>query len=205
MLTGSRTTSSKLRTAKGTLALMSFVFIFLIASLAVGLRTSNAALPLAAGKGCHQGGEDGAVTCTSSSTSTTTVTSSTTTVDSTTTVTSTSDQSGGNSDPVVGPSASDCSALNGIGFQVLAPGTNVTIAFNGNGQMTFTVPSQKAFTWNWYWVPANGQDTNTLGQQVTSAMWASGHGQNFSFFVANLNGQTGLVLQTDYALSQACG
>ncbi|MFI5420227.1 MAG: hypothetical protein ACHQ1H_04610, partial [Nitrososphaerales archaeon] len=65
------------------------------------------------------------------------------------------------------------------------------------------VPSQ-SFTWNWYWVPAGGVDPNTLAQQITSAMWADGHGQNLSFFVASLNGQTGLVLQTDYAIAQAC-
>jgi hypothetical protein len=87
---------------------------------------------------------------------------------------------------------------------VLAAGTNLTIAFNGNGQMTYTVPSENSFSWKWYWVPAEGQSTTALGQQLTTAMWTSGHGQDFSFFVANLNGQTGLVLQTDYSLSQAC-
>jgi hypothetical protein len=86
---------------------------------------------------------------------------------------------------------------------VLAPGTQLTITINGNGQMTFTVPSE-SFTWNWYFVPANGQSTTNLGQQITTSLWSSGHGQDFSFFVAKLNGQVGLVLQTDYALSQAC-
>jgi hypothetical protein len=98
----------------------------------------------------------------------------------------------------------DCNALKGISYEALAGGTTVTIAFNGNGQMTYTVPSEKSFSWNWYFVPAEGVSTTLLSQQITSAMWASGHGQNFSFFVAKLNGQTGLVLQTDYALSQAC-
>jgi hypothetical protein len=94
--------------------------------------------------------------------------------------------------------------LNGISYKALPGGTNLTIAFNGNGQMTYTVPTEKSFSWSWYWVPSNGQSTTTLGQQITNAMWSSGHGQNFSFFVAKLNGQTGIVLQTDYALSQAC-
>jgi len=206
MLTGSYT-SGKLGKRKGTLVLVSFVFVFLIASLAIGLRTSNAALAVSAGKGCHGGGDGELVTCTSSSSSSTTTVSTSTQSSSettTTTTVTTSDQSGGSSDPVT-PSSSACSALNGLGYQVLSAGTNVTIAFNGNSQMVFTVPAQKTFTWNWYWVPANGQDVNGMGQQITSSMWASGHGQNFSFFVANLNGQTGLVLQTDYAMSQACG
>ena len=205
MLTGSYT-STKLGKRKGTLVLVSFVFVFLIASLAIGLRTSNAALPASVGKGCRGGGDGEAVVCTSSSsTSTTTVSTSTqSSSESTTTTTITSSESGGSSDPVT-PSLASCNALNGLGYQILSAGTSLTIAFNGNGQMVFTVPAQKTFTWNWYWVPADGQNTNTLGQQITSSMWASGHGQNFSFFVATLNGQIGLVLQTDYALSQACG
>jgi len=91
-----------------------------------------------------------------------------------------------------------------VSYQVLSAGTKLTIAFNGNGQMIFTVPAQ-SFTWNWYWIPTNGADPSALSLQITNAMWASGHGQNFSFFVATLNGQTGLVLQTDYSLAQACG
>ena len=179
--------------------LAGFVFVFVLATLAISFRTSNAVMPFT--KGCHGGGDGGDVTCTSSST----VTSSTTTDDtSTSTITVSSSESQQTIDPPLVPSASTCDALNGITYQVLSSGTQVTIAFNGNGQMTFTVPSQ-SFSWNWYWVPANGVDPNTLAQQITNTMWASGHGQNFSFFVASLNGQTGLVLQTDYSLAKACG
>jgi len=53
-------------------------------------------------------------------------------------------------------------------------------------------------------VPADGMSTSALSQQVTTAMWSSGHGQDFSFFAAQFNGQAGIVLQTNYALSQAC-
>lgn len=210
MLTGS-TSTSKLRTSKGTLVLVGFVFIFLITSVAVGLRTSNAALPLAGG--CHGGeGEDTTVTCTTSSSSTTTQssssTSSTTSSSTTTTVTtaigtvSTTTTTSQQDPPAI--NHPQCNALDGISYQGLAAGTTLTIPFNGNGQMTFTVPSEKSFNWNWYWIPANGQSTTTLGQKITTAMWADGHGQDFSFFVAKLNGQTGLVLQTDYLMSQAC-
>lgn len=212
MLTrSSSSTSTKLRTRKATLVLVGFVFVFLVASLAIGLRTSSAALPVMAGAGCSSS-EDGPATCTSSSTSTVTTsspvtTSSSTTETTTTTITETtstsSQQSNGPNAPVPTEGKADCSALNGIAYSALAPGTNVTIAFNGNGQMTYTVP-KTSFSWNWYFVPADGQSTTTLGQEVTNAMWSSGHGQNFSFFVAKLNGQLGLVLQTDYALSQAC-
>jgi len=208
-------TTAKLRTRKATLALVGFVFVFLVASLAIGLRTSSATIPWFAGAGCT-GSEDGPATCTSSSMSTvtsgtvtttaTTSSSSTETTVATTTTTETStsgSQSGGVNDPAPTEGKADCSALNGIAYSALAPGTNVTIAFNGNGQMTYTVP-KTSFSWNWYFVPADGQSTSTLGQEVTTALWSSGHGQNFSFFVAKLNGQIGLVLQTDYALSQVC-
>jgi hypothetical protein len=203
MLFGSPANS---RTNKRVLLLVGFVFVFLVASVAIGLRTSNAALPYT--KGCHGGGDGAEKTCTTTSTSTTlststvTVTTQTTSTDSQVTSTSTSSEQIGNA-PIVPPSQSVCATLSGLGYQVLAAGTQLTIAFNGNSQMTFTVPSE-SFTWNWYWVPANGANTNTLSQQITSAMWADGHGQNFSFFVAQLNGQSGLVLQTDYSLAQAC-
>ncbi|MDA4111402.1 MAG: hypothetical protein OK439_02605 [Thaumarchaeota archaeon] len=182
--------------------LVSFVFIFILASVAIGFRASNASIPST--RGCHGGGDGGEVTCTTSTDSTTTVVSSSSTESSTSTLTVSTTVSDPTYDPPIVPSQSTCSALNGISYQSLASGTQLTIAFNGNGQMTFTVPSQ-SFSWNWYWVPANGVDTNTLSQQITNAMWSSGHGQNFSFFVASLNGQTGIVLQTDYALAQACG
>jgi hypothetical protein len=204
MLTASSSTT-KLKTSKGTLILVGFVFIFLITSVAVGLRTSNAALPVSAGRGCHGGeGDDGSVTCTSTSSSTVTTSTVSTSTQTTQTTTTTITSSQGPVDPVQPEGRADCGALNGISYQALAGGTTLTIAFNGNGQMTYTVPSEKSFSWNWYFVPANGQSTTALGQQITNAMWSSGHGQNFSFFVAKLNGVTGLVLQTDYALSQAC-
>jgi len=205
MLTGTSSDTSKMKMSKGTLVLVGFVFVFLITSVAIGLRTSNAALPVPAARNCH-GSEDGSFTCTTSSTSTITETSSTDSTSTSQTITSTTTSSptlGGN-DPVAPVSLANCNALNGISYQTLASGTNLTIAFNGNGQMTYIVP-KTSFNWGWYFVPANGQSTTTLGQQITNAMWASGHGQNFSFFIAQLNGQTGLVLQTDYALSQACG
>lgn len=193
---------------KGTLVLVGFVFIFLVTSVAVGVRTSNAALPVSAGRSCHGGGEgdDAMITCTSSSTSTTTVTVSSTTDSSSSTVqtSTTTSLTQGPVNPVQPMSQADCNALNGISYQSLQGGTTLTIAFNGNGQMTYTVPTEKSFSWNWYFVPANGVSTTLLGQQITNAMWSSGHGQNFSFFVAKLNGQIGIVLQTDYALSQAC-
>jgi hypothetical protein len=211
MLTGSTFTGgNKLRTRKATLVLVGFVSVFLVASLAIGLRTANASLPISLGRGCHGSGEggDAVLTCSTSSTLTTTSSpsssSSTTKTSTTTTVTdSTISTTQGPQDPVTPVAPSNCNALNGISYQLLAAGTNLTIAFNGNGQMTFTVPSE-SFSWNWYFVPANGASTTTLGQQITTTMWSSGHGQDFSFFVAQLNGQTGIVLQTDYALSQAC-
>ena len=218
MLTVS-TSSAKVRTSKGTLVLVGFIFVFLITSLAIGLKASSAALPVPAGRGCHGGeGEDAMITCTSSSSSTTTVSSSSTdsttssatssapTTSTTTTTTSTTttlvSQVPVQSDAPV--SSADCGALNGISYRVLAPGTQLTITINGNGQMTYTVPSEQSFNWSWYFVPSNGQSTTNLGQQITTAMWSTGHGQDFSFFVAKLNGQVGLVLQTDYALSQYC-
>jgi len=200
-------TSHTFKTTKGTLVLVGFIFVFLVASVAIGLRASNAFVP--AVKGCHGGSEgDGVATCTTTSTAseisvTSTETSTTTTVSSVTTDQTTSGPDNQPQNSVIIPSQATCSPLNGISYQTLSAGTQLTIAFNGNSQMTFTVPSQ-SFTWNWYWIPANGQDLNTLGQQITSSMWASGHGQNFSFFIASLNGQSGIVLQTDYALSQAC-
>jgi len=200
-------TSHTFKTKKGTLVLVGFIFVFLMASVAIGLRASNAYVP--ALKGCHGGSEgDGVATCTTTSTVsetsiTSTDTSTTTTVSSATTDQTTSSIDNQPQNSVIIPSQETCSPLNGITYQTLSAGTQLTIAFNGNGQMTFTVPSQ-SFTWNWYWIPANGQDLNTLGQQITSSMWGSGHGQNFSFFIASLNGQSGIVLQTDYALSQAC-
>jgi hypothetical protein len=210
MLTG-LPASKRQRTTKATTIAIGIVFAILAMSLVVGLRTSNAALPVApAAKGCHTGGGEGddvaAMMCTTSTTSptsTSTVTTSTTTVSTFSTVSTTSDQSGSN--PVSSNALADCGSLNGIGYQALTPGTALSITVNGKYQMTFTVPKEASFSWMWYWVPANGQSTSTLGQQVTSALWASGHGQDFTFFVAQLNGQTGLVLQTDYALSQACG
>ncbi len=210
----SASVSQRLRTTRGTLVLVGFIFVFVIASVAIGFRASNAYIPST--KGCHGGGDgDGQITCTSTSTVSTTSVTSTEVATSTESVTSdqltttTTEQTrsvdnGQNQNQVIVPSAPTCSPLNGISYQDLAAGTQLSIAFNGNSQMTFTVPAQ-SFTWNWYWIPASGQNTNTLSQQITSAMWASGHGQNFSFFIASLNGQTGLVLQTDYALSQACG
>jgi hypothetical protein len=203
MLTGSTFTgANKLRTSKGTLVLVGFVFVFLVTSLAIGLRTSNASLPVSLGRGCHGSGEgeDAMVTCSTSTTLT-----STSTTDSTTTATSTViSTSSSSQDPVAPVAPANCNALNGISYQMLAAGTNVTIAFNGNGQMTYTVPSE-SFSWNWYWVPANGMSTSALGQEITTTMWSSGHGQDFSFFAAQFNRQAGIVLQTDYALSQACG
>jgi hypothetical protein len=204
MLFGSPATAHNSRTNKRVLVLVGFVFVFLLASVAIGLRASNASMPYS--KGCHGGGDGGEVTCTTSftvsqTTSTVTVTTGLTTTSTSTDAQTSSTQLVDNS-PIV-PTQSVCSALNGIGYQVLAAGTQLTIAFNGNSQMTFTVPSQ-SFTWNWYWVPATGIDANTLSQQITTAMWANGHGQNFSFFIAQLNGQSGLVLQTDYSLAQAC-
>jgi hypothetical protein len=202
-------TTTKRGSGKATFVLVGFVFVFLVTSVAIGLRTSNAALPLQAAKGCHTGGGsegDGlmaSVKCTSTTISSTSTTV-TTTVTNTVSTDSSTSISQGPSDPVTPVSTADCGALKGISYQALATGTNLTIAYNGNGQMTFTVP-KTSFTWMWYFVPANGQNTATLGQTITSAMWANGHGQNFSFFVASLNGQTGLVLQTDYALSQVCG
>jgi len=220
MLTGSTLSGgNKLRTNKTTLVLVGFVFVFLVTSLAVGLRTANASLPISLGRGCHSGGEggDAVLTCTTSSTSTVTssttsstsssstktesTTSTTTTTTETTTVT---DSVNSGSSPASSGVPSNCNALSGISYQWLKPGTTITIAFNGNGQMTYTVPSE-SFSWNWYWVPANGVSTATLGQKITTEMWSSGHGQDFSFFVAQLNGQSGIVLQTDYALAQACG
>ncbi len=209
MLTGS-STSSKQKTTKATTIAIGIVFAILVMSLAVGVRTSNAALPVAATKGCHNGGgdEDGARICTTSSTSQTSTSSSTststTTVTTATVTTSTSDSTQGPIVQAPGISLANCGALSGIGYQSLAAGTTLSITVNGNEKMTFTVPKEPGFTWMWYWIPANGQSISTLGQQVTSAMWSSGHGQDFSFFVAQLNGHTGLVLQTDYALSQAC-
>jgi len=200
-------TSHTFKTKKGTLVLVGFIFVFLMASVTIGLRASNAYVP--ALKGCHGGSEgDGVATCTTTSTVsetsiTSTDTSTSTTVSSVTTDQTTSSIDNQPQNSVIIPSQATCGPLNGISYQTLSAGTQLTIAFNGNGQMTFTVPSQ-SFTWNWYWIPANGQDLNTLGQQITSSMWASGHGQNFSFFIASLNGQSGIVLQTDYALSQAC-
>ncbi len=205
MLVGSPANSRNSRITKRAVVLVGFVFVFLLASVAIGLRTSNAALPYS--RGCHGGGDGGDVTCTT--TSSTVLTTSTVSTDQSTatstvaqTTTTTSVPQVENS-PIVPASPTVCTAITKLGYQILAPGTKLTIAFNGNGQMTFTVPSQ-SFTWNWYWVPAGGADPNTLEQQITSAMWADGHGQNLSFFVASLNGQTGLVLQTDYALAQAC-
>jgi len=210
MLTGSASPTAKLRTSKGALVLVGFVFVFLIASLAIGM--SSSALSVPASKGCHGGGEgdDAVATCTtssstvtvtsSSSSSTTTTSSKTTTSTTTTTTTSTA----GPNDPVIVVNPANCNALDGITYQGLSAGTILTIAWNGNGQMTFKVPSESSFSWNWYWIPAGGQSTTTLGQQITTSMWASGHGQDFSFFVAKLNGATGIVLQTDYALSHAC-
>jgi hypothetical protein len=194
-------TSHRLKTTKGTLVLVGFIFVFIVASVAIGFRASNAFVPAAKG-GCHGGNDEGAFTCTTSDTSTDTTT---VTVVSTSTDQSTSAGGNGNiQNSVIVPSPSTCNALNGISYQVLSAGTQLQIAFNGNGQMSFVVPSQ-SFAWNWYWIPLAGQDANSLGQQLTNTMWASGHGQNFSFFIASLNGQAGIVLQTDYALSQACG
>lgn len=210
MLTGSTLSGgNKLGTNRTKLVLVGFVFVFLATSLVIGLRTSNATLPISMG-GCSGGGEggDAMVTCTTSSTLTSTASSSSSTETSTTTsdtstitVGSTVSTTQTSQNPGVTPA--NCNALNGISYQLLKPGTKLTIAVNGNGQMTFTVPSE-SFTWNWYFVPVNGVSTSTLGQKITTTMWSSGHGQDFHFFVAKLNGQSGIVLQTDYALSQAC-
>jgi hypothetical protein len=208
-----RVTSSspRLKTTRGTVVLVGFIFVFVIASVAIGFRASNAFVP--AMKGCHGGGDgDGQRTCTTTSVvSTSSVTStkvSTTSSTSDQTTTTTSEQSttstANGQNQIIVPSAATCSPLNGIVYQGLEAGTQLVIAFNGNSQMTFAVPAQ-SFTWNWYWIPANGQDLSTLQMQITNSMWSSGHGQNFSFFVASLDGQSGIVLQTDYALSQACG
>src|SRR5271169_4233173 len=151
MLTGSYT-SSKIGGGKRTIVLVSFVFVFLAASVAIGLRTSNAALPVSAGRGCRGGGDGEMMTCTTSSSSTsssssTVSTSSQTSSETTTTTTvTTSGPTQGPSNPVTLPSTSSCNALNGVGYQVLSAGKNLTIAFNGNGQMVFPVPAQKSFT-----------------------------------------------------------
>src|SRR5579864_7066087 len=76
MLFGSPANS---RTNKRVLLLVGFVFVFLVASVAIGIRTSNAALPYA--KGCRGGGDGGEVTCTT--TSSTVVSTSTVSVTST--------------------------------------------------------------------------------------------------------------------------
>ncbi len=182
MLIGSSSTPQKSAMTKRALVLTGFVLVFILASVAIGLRSSNAAVPFA--RNCHGGGDGEQVTCSTTSSTVTTSTVSTSTA-TTSTVSITSSQSSDssqtlNNSPFV-PSQSMCNSLNGLSYQVLSAGTKLTIAFNGNGQMIFTVPSQ-SFTWNWYWIPSNGADTNALSLQITNAMWASGHGQNFSFF-----------------------
>ena len=152
MLVGSSANSRNSRITKRAVVLVGFVFVFLLASVAIGLRTSNAALPYA--KGCRGGGDGGEVTCTTTSstvvtTSTISVTTTQQTSTSADTQTTTSSAPQVENSPIVPASPAVCTALSSLGYKVLAPGTQLTIAFNGNGKMTFTVPSQ-SFTWNWY-------------------------------------------------------
>lgn len=94
----------------------------------------------------------------------------------------------------------ECKSLLTLPYGTLSPGLKVTEFYAP--YHTFTVP--KVTDWMWYFVPSNGQNPNETAVQVISQLWASGHGQDFNWFIGTYSGNVGVVLMTDYALVYGC-
>jgi hypothetical protein len=94
----------------------------------------------------------------------------------------------------------ECKSLLSLPYQQLSAGSKVTEFYAP--RETFTAP--KVANWMWYFVPSNGQNPNSTATQVVSQLWASGHGQNFNWFIGTYSGNVGVVLMTDYALVYGC-